>query len=260
MKAEEPLAELPAAPEDFTVFLEESWHLPPPGDQSWRETDALRIFGAPEKSREPEKTEPAETKSRPMPTDFVPEREFAPDWEPPAQGWGGVVAALFLVPVVILVIAVLAFPGILTGEFRRAPQTMVRPPAVPAQVAKASAPVPAPPRPAAPGADPASKGVLVIDAAPKPQAAPPVPAPAEPDKTMAQPPQPAATDNSDLNGQTGAVADATSSSRPLPRRHAVKRLAARHMANERDTGGFYAMVAGPDGTLRYQYFPSRPEH
>ena len=166
------------------------------------------------------------------------------------------VAALFLVPVVILVIAVLAFPGILTGEFWRTREVVARPPAAPAKMAKASAPLRTSPDHPAPGAG--SKDVLVIDAAPKPQPAAPVAA--DPDKSMDQAPQPAPTDSAELNKDTSAVEDAQSSPKQLPRRHAVKRLASRHMANEHDTGGFYAMVEGPDGTLRYQYFPSRPDH
>ena len=45
---------------------------------------------------------------------------------------------------------------------------------------------------------------------------------------------------------------------PTPRPQPAMRFAKREKADDRDTGGFYAMVIGTDGTREYRYFPSKP--
>ena len=263
MKAQEPLVES-LAPDNFAVFIEDSWHLPPGGDQSWRETDALRIFGNTETSKDPEKSEsPEKAKTEPPSTDFVPEREFAPDAA--AQGWGGVVAALLLVPAIALVIALLAFPDILTAGYWRPHVAVPRPASVAAHVAHAPAPLRASLDAAKPASTPNSgaSNVLVIDATPRPQSAPPDSSAAAdgPDSSTAEATQPAPTGDPDVNKSavTGAVAEAAPLPRHLPKRHAAKhQTVAEQFSKDHDTGGFYAMVPGPDGVLRYQYFPSHP--
>jgi hypothetical protein len=258
-KADKLLAELPAASESYAALAEqltqESWHLPPSGDQSWREMDALRIFGNLERSKPRDAAKPEDTaKAKSV-------AEAAEAWDETArQGWGGILAILALVPAVTLLVAVLAFPDMLTTSFWRASPA-------PLQVANGSVPLRASLADGAtrpPASASVSKGVLVIDATPKAEdVTPQAPADAVDSAAMntSQAAEPVPTPRPDLRAARsgGAVAQpAAWAKHPMARRAtklpAVPRLGPRG----RDTDGFYAMVAGSDGTLRYQYFPSRP--
>lgn len=118
-----------AAP-DFAALADQliqgSWHLPPEGDQSWREQDALRIFSGHDKGDdEPPAAEDAD----------APGDESGPRLEPgftPLRP-AGILLSLTLATGLMFIVIVVSTPEILTTGFWSAPDAKAG--AVPAPVA-----------------------------------------------------------------------------------------------------------------------------
>lgn len=150
--------------------------------------------------------------------------------EPTGRGQAGI---LFLMAAVAaLVIVALAFPD--AADFWSAHRA-VSTAGAPARAANIPAPAPALKRlaPPAPVSDPGSNTKPSANAMPE---APPNPRAA------------ARTSGTMVISPDGTV--------KYENAGPSKRASARPAASDRGAGGFYAKVPGPDGTLRYQYFPS----
>ena len=251
-------------------------HLPPGGDQSWREREAMRL-AAYDRGYVPAQNDQSWRDREAML--FTPAREdgaaAAEDdrhesQEPILQplhvaksGQGGIVLIFILVAAIALGIAVLAYPQLLTASYWRAPQTNSEtPPPRAAQPSAAPAiqPVPtehspapdfnrAPAEPAPPPAEAPQPPVSIIDATPKP-----APKPASRPRASRDEDRGVGGFHAKVPGQDGVMRDAffPADPEPGPQRPARKEPAVP------DTGGFYAKVPGPDGTLQDQYFPRRP--
>ncbi|MBS0280215.1 MAG: hypothetical protein JSR25_03575 [Proteobacteria bacterium] len=239
-------------------------HLPPGGDQSWREREAMRR-AAYDKGYTPPQSDQSWRAREAMlftPVDEPVREEGAADavadeshrpqetvLEPRLEplhvakgGQGGIVLIFILVAAIALGIAVLAYPQMLTADYWRAPQTNAGTQSPPPRATEPPAvqPFAAPPaQPSPPASAPA------LDAAPSAEKAPPAPdlkrMPAAP--PSAQAPQPSVS-----------VIDAAP--KPAPRQ-ASRPRASEH--EDRGAGGFYAKVPGPDGTMEYQYFSAGPD-
>jgi hypothetical protein len=97
-------------------FLQSSRHLPPEGDQSWREQDAQRIFsghGKDETNQEPPAAEDAD------PADGESDAHYEPGFPPLRPGV--VLLSLVLATGLMFAVVVVSAPGILTAGFWNAP-------------------------------------------------------------------------------------------------------------------------------------------
>ena len=230
MKADEQQAESHTARDAFDVladqFRQDGGYLPPQGDQSWREREALGIVAAYEDS----------TADATADEDSI-QQEYARDSDSIGRGHAGMVFALFVVAVIAVVIVAFASPGILTAGFWRAhwsaANLTAKSAVAPASVADAPAPAPAP---------------LAQ------RAAPPQSQPALAQPTLAASPGLNTTPVANAAPDTNTMPEAA----PKPSLRPAVPPTRRDAAGDHGTGGFYAMVAGPDGTLEYKYFPSKP--
>jgi hypothetical protein len=182
-----------------------------------------------------------------IPEAIVPVREPAAYARTVHRGAGGVM--LLLVGVVGLVAVALAAPAIFTPEFWRAQWAPVaaKPQAVPERApnkpAAAVSPTPVPSRPA-----PAS--VPALNTAPPVDSGVPPTAQAQPQETPR--PNLRASRQNERGGRTMVIHPDGS----LKYESAGPAVPAR---GDGDADGFYAMAPGPDGVLRRQFFPSRPQ-
>jgi hypothetical protein len=243
MKADEQLAKMDephghyAGPADW--FTQESGYLAPQGDQSWREQEALRIVPAHEKfdAGETANDEPAAS-------------EQDPDYVAGGRGFKGVIFALLAVPVIAFAMVALTSPGILQAVFRPAhrsaarsisnpPDTAVSAVHAPAPLASAKAPPPQIPLAPVTTPDPGLESSAPVTAIQSP------PAPAVgPDLTAAPAADPAP--------DTSTVPEAASKPSTQPASRANGHL----VTDDHGSGGFYAKVIQPDGTLKNRYFAS----
>lgn len=238
-------------------------HLPPEGDQSWREREAVRR-AAYDKGYAPPQGDPSPREHEAMRFAPVREEEAAdaatdqnfgmqePVWQPPPVrkgGQGGTILIFVLVAAIAFGITVLAYPEMLTAAYWRTPGT--QPNSVPQNPPRAAEPPAAPATlPAAPPAEqPApSPDLSAAPAPPAPPSSLPVPdanaVPAPPAQEAPPPPV--------------SVIDATPSAKPVPapKPKPSPRASTR---DDRGAGGFYAKVPGPNGTMEYQYFPAHPD-
>ena len=211
----------------------ENEYLPSRDDQSWRELEALRIAAALNESiAEMPADEPVD---EPMDQDLDRQEDVL---EPAGRGQGGI---LFLMAAVAaLAVAAISFPNLLTAGFWNAPRA-----------ARAATPAGAPPRaanvPARAANDPAPELQRLV---------PPANDPGLNAKPAANAMPEAATDQRPAARKSGTMVISPDGTVKYENAGPAKRASARHAAKDRGAGGFYAKVPGPDGTLRYQYFPS----
>lgn len=229
MKAVAQPAESEAAPDRYAELAAQVWeensYLPSQDDQSWREQAALRIAAGYE---EPEDD---------MAPDIIPVREEdgrLPGADPGGKGRGGILVALFMIAVIVPIVAVLTAPDILTIGFwrghRAAPTTAAKP-AGSFQTASAS--------------QPTSRGV----GAPMPRSEPAAP--------TAMPQLKLSTDTGRSEGRQSVAQEASETAHtPTPR--PATRMAERDAPDDGNADKFRTLVVGTDGTLKYEYFPSRP--
>lgn len=241
MKMNEQPAEWCGAQDSNAALADQFWlesgYLPPQNDQSWREQEAMGFTVSQEDGFSDSPADGAD--EQPIPQEQV--------LEPDSRGRGlkGVMFALLMVPVVAFAIAAFTAPGILRADFWRAhwdaASSLVNPAVPPAIAVRTPVPLPvrAPPPPPRP----------VLATAPDLNTAPAADAPSA-DAT----PGPAAIPVPAAAPETNMIPAVMPKPRPQP----VLRSAHRDKAGDRDTGGFYAMVIGPDGTREYTYFPSKP--
>jgi hypothetical protein len=109
-------------------LIDDAWHLPPEGDQSWRETDARRIFSS--DGKRDINDEPAVRYEEDAPP-AEEEKPREPVFQPPRSV--GVVLPLALATFIVLLIMAVSAPEVLTARFwatpeaRTASQTAVTP-------------------------------------------------------------------------------------------------------------------------------------
>ena len=250
-------------------------HLPPGGDQSWREREAMRR-AAYDKGYIPQQSDQSQHAREAML--FTPGREddiaAAEGNHPESQepvlrpihvakgGQGGIVLIFILVAAIALGIAVLAYPELLTASYWRAPQTNSgaappraalpsTAPAIPPAPAEQSPALDLKPTPAEPPATEAPPPVSIIDATPK---AADTPKPASGPRTSESADRGAGGFYAKVPGPDGVMRDTFFPADP----ESVPQKLTRRQPAVPDTGGFYAKVPGPDGTLQDQYFPRQP--
>ncbi|MES2253951.1 MAG: hypothetical protein V4559_02785 [Pseudomonadota bacterium] len=256
-------------------------YTPPQGNQSWRESEALRFVPV----RENDATDVT------VEIDREPPLAVPPPVSTTRGGQGGILLAFLLVAAIALGVAALAYPDILTTGFWRTAgsrnNATAETASAPARVARP--PVSAPPAEQSPLPPPAPALDLrgtPDPAAPADAANPPAPEPAPVQIIDAgTPPKPAARTAPRDDGSNGGFyakvpgPDGTLQSKFFPsevnpgpaksgpiksdKEPAVPPLAGGRAPVDRgtvdkNTGGFYARVPGPDGTLEYKYFPSKP--
>jgi hypothetical protein len=258
MKADEQPEDWHPARDPYEALTEqENGYLPSQDNQSWREQEAMGF------------TVSHEDSFADSPADIADEEPIEQEQilEPVSSGRGlkGVMFALLMVPVLAFAIAAFTAPAILTADFWRAhwdaASSMAKPASAPANTLASAPPVsasvPAPVVQRAP--PPARAPAAVAERAPPPAPAPP----ANPDLNTAPAASPAPDTNAVPVIDARANTDTTPEAAPTPTARPATpplstRPAVRAKADDRDTGGFYAMVAGPSGTLEYRYFPSNP--
>jgi len=217
-------------------------HLPPQGDQSWREQEAMRRADYDKGHIPPQNDQSWRDREAML---FAPAREentadaIAEEHRDPHEagltpipirkgGQGGTILVFILVAAITLGIAVLAYPEMLTAAYWRTPDAQTN-----------SVAQPAPPRAVQPPAAPAIQPVA-------PQTPPPA---ADLNRAPADPAPPA------LEAPSTAVIDARPPAE-VPEPAARERAPAR---DDRSTDGFYAKVPGPDGVMRDTFFPADPQ-
>ena len=251
MKAGEELAELDEPGGRYAALADqltqESGYLPPQGDQSWRELEALRIVPAYEKLGAGETA-----------NDDPMEQEQNPESDSPGRGLKGVMFVLLMVPVIAFAIVALTSPGILPAVFLHAhwggARAAANSPAAPASAVHVPSPVPAPVAERAPPPRPLPAPTIRPSLNPAAVANAPAPVPAPPvEREPMRQSQSARATSPNLN--TAPATNATPAAAPKPSHRPAMR-AVKH--DNRGTSGFYAMVAEPDGTLEYRYFSSKP--
>lgn len=245
MNADEQLADLGAADGGYAAsadwFTQESGYLPPKGDQSWRELEAMRIVPAYEMFDAGQ-----------MESDDSVAREQAPESD--STGWGlkGVIFALFSVPVVTFAIVALTSPGILSAILQRMhwgeAGSLAKSAGAPVSTVQAPVPVPLAEREPPPQI---RLGPVIDQGSSTAPAASMTPPPSQPAPAIGR--DLSATLATNAIPDTNAVPEAAPKPSPRPVKRATRR-------NDPGTSGFYAMVAEPDGTLEYRYFPSHPSH
>jgi hypothetical protein len=239
MKANEQSAEWYGA-QDNAAPADQFWldggYLPSQNDQSWREQEAMGFSVSHEDGFAVLPAEIAD--EEPIQQEQILEPENT------GRGLKGVMFALFMVPVIAFVIVAFTAPGILKPDFWRAhwdaANSLLKPASTPAIAARTPVPTP-----------------LAAKAPPKPQ---PTLA-AAPDLNTAPVAAPvinAATPNANAAPTAAQAANMIPDIAPTPRSQPTVRPAKHNTADDRDTGGFYAMVIGTDGTREYRYFPAKP--
>lgn len=236
-------AELQAERDRFEELADQyrqQGHLPPGGDQSWREREAMRLAAYGSGYPSPQNDQSWREREAML---FAPVREEEtagtmadeslqtqePILRPVSAakgGQGGTVLIFLLVAAIALGIAALAYPEMFTAGYWRAQDAPAATPASPPAVQ------PPPVRPTAP---------------PLEQPPPSTPAP-ELKRAPAEPAPPA-------QEAPPLVIDAAPKPLSAPGRD-VPRASTR---DDRGTSGFYAKVPGPDGTLRETFFPADPK-
>jgi hypothetical protein len=223
-------------------------YTPPPGDSSWREREAA--FAAnpepvEEAAQEPLREEIADDVLAGEP--YQPREPVLEPLHVAKSGHGGVVVLLFvLIAGIGIAIMALAYPQMLTAAYWRTPRAQTITPNTPLQAA------PALPPPAA------SHDIPPVERTPPPldlrgplaapQTAPPSAAP--PHATTAPPAQAA---------PPPPVEQAPPPSLPATKPVTNGKTSTRGPAPDDRSKGFYAKVPGPDGTLEYQFFPFDPK-
>lgn len=234
--------------EELADQYRQQGHLPPQGDQSWREQEAMRR-AAYDKGYSPPQNDqswrdreamlfapPGEDHGAAAPTDDRLEMEDAVLRPVPAAkgGQGGTILIFILVAAIAFGIAALAYPEMLTAAYWQTAQSSSA--VQPAMPRAGQAPTPSPAAPmAAPVEQPPSAPALDLKRIP-----------AEPPAQEALSPSPV------------PVIDARPMAKPAPEPKPVSR--SRPPAREdRDAAGFYAKAPGPDGVMRDTYFPTDPK-
>ena len=236
--------------EELADQYRQQGHLPPQGDQSWREQEAMRR-AAYDKGYSPPQNDqswrdreamlfasPGEDHGAAARPDDRLEMEEAVLRPVPAAkgGQGGTILIFILVAAIAFGIAALTYPEMLTAAYWQSAQnnSAVQPATpragqapTPSPAAPVAAPVEQPPPPSAPALD-----LRRI--------------PAEPPAQEARSPSPV------------PVIDARAPAKPASEPKPVSR--SRPPAGEdRDAAGFYAKAPGPDGVMRDTYFPTDPK-
>jgi len=233
-------------------------YTPPPGDPSWREREAAARAPSHEPAQEPVQ----ESVHAEFTADRMAEEQYAPQergLEPvhvAKSGQGGTVLIFILVAAIALGVAALAYPEMLTAAYWRTagsqtnsvPQTP--PPAVePAAPAAQPAPLRAePPAPA-------------LNAAPQPSAPPPS-APAPDASAAPVPVAPAEEAPSPPATETAPAPNVNPIEAPKPKlrpRASARDVRGTSGVVDRGAGGFYAKVPGPGGVMEYKYFSANPD-
>lgn len=264
-------------------------HLPPQGDQSWREQEAMRRAASDKGYAAPQNDQSWRDREAML---FAPAHEentadaIAEEHREPLEtgltpvpirkaGQGGTILIFILVAAIAFGIAVLAYPEMLTAAYWRTPDAQPNP------VAR-----PAPPRAVQPAAAPAMQSTAPTQEAPPPVApapdlkripvGPPLPAretpppsvpvidarpPVKPASAPVSKPQAPTRDNrgaggfyAKVPGPDGVMRDTFFPADP----QSPPQKPARREPAVPETGGFYAKVPGPDGTLELKHFPSTP--
>jgi len=246
-------------------FLQESDYLPAQGDQSWREQAALGIAAGYDEAGETET--PATIPTR---ADRLSESNFER-----RSNRGALLAAVFVIAILIPGAVLLTAPDILTADFWRTNRATAKPPSIPAPpVRTASVPAPViakePPQEPSKAITPDPKATAEVTPPQTPSLRPADKARelnaestvhAPPDRAMPPKQQPAVR-TANRDGGTGGFGsfvlgpDGKMQYRYFPA--ATSSQPAEPDTAESDDPGFYAMVPGPDGTLRYKHFPSKP--
>lgn len=246
---EEEEAQLQAERDRFQELADQyrqQGHLPPGGDQSWREREAERRAVYDRGYTPPQSDQTRREREAML---FAPAGEdhgaAAPggghEMEEPVlrpapaarNGQGGTILIFILVAAIGLGIAVLAYPEMLTAAYWRAAQNNPAPPAPRAIQSPASPAIgPATTSSELPPPAPVPDLKNVLPAAPPVQEAPPPSVPvidARPPAESAPEPKPV------ISGPRASARD------------------------NRGAGGFYAKAPGPDGVMRDTYFPADPK-
>lgn len=278
--------------EELADQYRQQGHLPPGGDQSWREREALRR-AAYDKSYAPPQNDQARREREAML--FAPAGEEAgtaaiedesPEMREPVLrpvpvakgGQGGTILIFVLVAAIGLGITALAYPEMLTAAYWRTPAAQndsamqpvpqravqpapaIQPTTAPTQEASPpAAPAPAPDlkrTPVEPAA-PAQDEVPVIDARPPADAAP-APKPNPKPRAPARDDRGAGGFYAKAPGPDGILRDTYFPADPKADPKSDSRTPAREAPAKPDAGGFYAKAPGPNGTLEYRFFPSKP--
>lgn len=271
--------------EELADQYRQQGHLPPGGDQSWREQEAMRraVYDpghTPPQSdqarREHEAmlfASPGEDHNAPAPADAGLEMEAAVLRPVPAAkgGQGGTILIFILVAAIAAGIAALAYPEMLTAAYWQTAQnnSVVQPAApraehAPAPPSAAPAAVPVEQPPSAPAPDlkripaepparetPAPTSVPVIDArAPAKPAS--EPKPASRSRPSAREDRVAPGFYAKAPGPDGVMRETFFPTDPKMDARTPAR------AVKPDADGFYTKVPGPDGSLETKFFPSKP--
>jgi len=231
-------------------------YTPPSGDSSWREREAAALASTHEPVQEPAQ----EILREEATAEGMPEERYA-SREPvhvAKGGQGGTILIFILVAGIALGIAALAYPQMLTAAYWRHAQTG----SVPQGPLRAAEPPATPAAPSAEQTPPAPAPALNAAPAPSADAAPP-PAPPAPDAKAAPTPATPAKEASPPPAMKPALApnanaNPVAAPKPKPRAAARDDRSTNGIA-DRDAGGFYAKVPGPNGTMEYQYFPADPK-
>ena len=112
-------------------LIQDSWHLPPGGDQSWREQDALRIFSGHGKDEINDTEEPSAIEDI-DPSDDGNDAPYQPGFKPP--GRFGILLPLAMATGLMLLVVAVSAPGILTSAFWNTPAAKAAPEAALAPV------------------------------------------------------------------------------------------------------------------------------
>lgn len=195
-------------------------YIPPQGNQSWREREALLFVPA------------QENDTADVERDREPPLSVLPPVSTTKGGQGGILLAFLLVAAIALGIVALAHPEILTTSFWRTAGGGNNPAPETASAPAHTTPVSTPPIQQPSLSPPAPALDLRGTPDPTPPAEAATPAPPAPEPAPVQ------------------IIDAAAPPKPASATRAAPR-------NDADTGGFYAKVPGPDGTLQDKFFPSQ---
>ena len=254
-------------------------HLPPGGDQSWRDREAMRRAVYDQGHTPPQSDQarrereamlfaPSGENNNAAPFDYGNLEGEKPVLRPaPAarNGQGGTILIFILAAAIACGIAALAYPEMLTAAYWRTPAAQNNPAAPrPAEPPTPLAAMPSeqPPLASAPALDlkrvpsepptqEAPSPVPVIDARPQ---ADPAPRPASGSRASARGTRDAGGFYAKAPGPGGVMRDTYFPADPKMDPHATVREA----PAQSDTDGFYAKVPGPDGGLETKFFPSKP--
>jgi len=241
-------------------------HLPPGGDQSWREREAMRR-AAYDKGYAPPPGDPSwrehEAAQRAASHEPEPIQESAreediaggmaeehyalqePDLQPvhvAKGGQGGTILIFVLVAAIVFGVTALAYPEMLTADYWRTAGAQTN--SVPQSPSRGAEPAaqPVPPPVKQPAPSPA------LNVAPAPSVPPPSSPPAPDTNIVPAPPA------QETPPPASPAAKAAPIEAPTPK---LRPRAA--VPDDRSVGGFYAKVPAPDGTMEYKYFPADPK-